>query len=47
MAATPPLQEQTFAWLSGITFYIVDETIANIGFDFLESGLLQIFGNCP
>jgi hypothetical protein len=44
MAVTPPLQEQTFAWLSGITFYITDETIANIGFDFLESGLLQIIG---
>jgi hypothetical protein len=44
MAVTPPLQEQTFAWLSGITFYIADETIANIGFDFLESGLLQIGG---
>jgi hypothetical protein len=44
--ATPilPLQAQTFSWLSGITFYVVDETIANIGFDFLESGLLQIVG---
>jgi hypothetical protein len=43
--ATPsPIQEQTFNWLNNRTFNVSHTGLDNIGFDFLETGYIQIIG---
>jgi hypothetical protein len=43
-AAPSPIQEQTFNWLTGRTFNLSHTGLVNIGFDFLETGYIQIIG---
>jgi hypothetical protein len=43
-AAPSPIQEQTFNWLTGRTFNLSHTALVNIGFDFLETGYIQIIG---
>jgi hypothetical protein len=43
-AIPSPIQEQTFNWLSDRTFNLSHTGLNNIGFDFLETGYIQIIG---